>query len=39
MRYGRFATLTDVLQHYDRNFKTRLSEPEKSDLIEYLKAL
>ena len=36
---GRFATLADVVNHYDRHFGTRLSEQEKTDLIEYLKSL
>ena len=36
---GRFATLADVVNHYDRHFATRLSEQEKADLIEYLKSI
>lgn len=36
---GRFATLRDVLEHYNRNFKLGLSDQEKSELIEYLKSL
>ena len=36
---GRFATLADVVNHYDRHFGTRLSEAEKADLIEYLKSI
>jgi hypothetical protein len=36
---GRFATLGDVIDHYDRNFKLGLAEQEKSELIEYLKSL
>ena len=36
---GRFATLKDVLQHYDRNFRLGLTDQEKADLIEYLKSL
>jgi len=36
---GRFATLQDVLAHYDRNFKLGLSDQEKVELIEYLKSL
>ena len=36
---GRFATLTDVVNHYDRHFATRMSEQEKRSLIEYLKSL
>lgn len=36
---GRFATLRDVLEHYDRFFRLGLTEQEKNDLIEYLKSL
>jgi hypothetical protein len=36
---GRFATLGDVVNHYDRHFKLGLSEPDKRDLVEYLKSL
>jgi hypothetical protein len=36
---GRFATLHDVLEHYNRNFKLGLSEQDKVELIEYLKSL
>jgi hypothetical protein len=36
---GRFATLRDVIEHYDGVFKLGLTEPEKGDLIEYLKSL
>jgi hypothetical protein len=36
---GRFATLNDVLEHYDGNFSLNLSEAEKNDLVEYLKSL
>lgn len=36
---GRFATLADVVKHYDTHFKLSLSEQEKRDLIEYLKSL
>ena len=36
---GRFATLADVVNHYDRHFNTRLSEQEKADLIEFLKSI
>jgi len=32
---GRFATLTGVLHHYDRNFKLGLSDPETGDLIAH----
>jgi hypothetical protein len=36
---GRFATLRDVVNHYDGFFKLGLSEGEKSDLVEYLLSL
>jgi hypothetical protein len=36
---GRFATLRDVVDHYDRHFATKLSEQEKLDLIEFLKSI
>jgi len=36
---GRFATLRDVVDHYDRHFRTRLTEQEKADLIEFLKSI
>jgi cytochrome c peroxidase len=36
---GRFATLADVVEHYDSFLKLRLSAPEKKDLVEYLKSL
>ncbi len=36
---GRFATLQDVVQHYDGTFNLGLSAREKSDLVEYLKSL
>jgi hypothetical protein len=36
---GRFATLNDVVAHYDRFFKLSLSEAQQKDLIEYLKSL
>ena len=36
---GRFATLLDVVEHYDRFLGTNLSERQKADLIEYLKSL
>jgi mono/diheme cytochrome c family protein len=36
---GRFATLTDVVDHYDRHFGTRLSPQEKAELIEFLKSI
>jgi hypothetical protein len=36
---GRFATLGDVVDHYNRFFKLRLTSGEKRDLVEYLKSL
>lgn len=36
---GRFATLLDVVDHYDTLFSLGLSDAEKSDLVEYLKSL
>lgn len=36
---GRFATLRDVVDHYDGFFKLGLSAAEKTDLVEYLKSL
>ena len=36
---GRFATLRDVIEHYDNNFRLGLTDREKRDLIEYLKSL
>ena len=36
---GRFATLGDVLDHYDRRFGLGLSAAEKRDLTQYLKSL
>ena len=36
---GRFATLNDVLDHYNRHFKLGLGDAEKSELTEYLKSL
>jgi len=36
---GRFATLRDVVTHYDTQFGLHLSEQEKTDLVEYLKSL
>ncbi|NDQ55484.1 MAG: c-type cytochrome [Acidipila sp.] len=36
---GRFATLQDVIEHYDGLLKLRLTEQEKRDLSEYLKSL
>lgn len=36
---GRFATLRDVVEHYDRFLGLHLSEQQKSNLVEYLKSL
>ena len=36
---GRFATLREVVDHYDAQFGLHLSEQEKTDLVEYLKSL
>jgi hypothetical protein len=36
---GRFASLAEVVNHYDRHFGTRLTEREKADLIEFLKSI
>ena len=36
---GRFATLQDVIQHYNNHLKLVLSQKESSDLAEYLKSL
>lgn len=35
---GRFATLLDVVNHYDNHFHLGLSNPEKADLVEFLKS-
>jgi hypothetical protein len=36
---GRFGTLEDVVQHYNRTFDLKITESEKGDLVEYLKSL
>ena len=36
---GRFATLLDVVNHYNNFKKLRLTDSEKTDLVEYLKSL
>jgi hypothetical protein len=36
---GRFATLMDVVNHYDAFKRLNLSSPEKNDLVEFLKSL
>jgi hypothetical protein len=36
---GRFATLLDVVNHYDGLLKLSLSSAQKNDLVEYLKGI
>jgi cytochrome c peroxidase len=36
---GRFATLDDVVNHYDGHLKLGLTAQQKHDLVEYLKSL
>jgi hypothetical protein len=36
---GRFATLLEVINHYDSLFNLNLSQQEKNDLIEFLKSI
>jgi hypothetical protein len=36
---GRFATLADVVNHYDGHLNLGLTGGEKADLLEYLKSL
>jgi len=36
---GRFATLLDVVNHYNDHFNLGLTPQEKSDIVEYLKSL
>jgi mono/diheme cytochrome c family protein len=36
---GRFATLLDVVNHYDTQFNLQLSDADKKDLTEYLKGI
>ncbi|HMJ09921.1 MAG TPA: hypothetical protein VK524_00880 [Polyangiaceae bacterium] len=36
---GSAATFADVVNHYDSHFELGLTQPEKSDLTEYLKSL
>ena len=36
---GRFATLDDVVRHYDTSFALGLTDQQVHDLVEYLKAL
>ena len=36
---GRFASLNEVVEHYNGHFRLQLTDLEKADLIEYLKSL
>ena len=36
---GRFATLLDVVNHYNQHFNLLLTDQEKRDIVEYLKSL
>ena len=36
---GRFATLLEVVDHYNAQFNLNLIDTQKSDLIEYLKGI
>jgi len=36
---GRFATLMDVVNHYDQHFALGLDRRQRLDLVEYLKSL
>jgi len=36
---GRFATLRDVVEHYNSFFGTNLTERQKTDLVDFLKSL
>ena len=36
---GRFATLLDVVEHYDTAFTLGLTDIQKDDLVEFLKSL
>jgi len=36
---GRFATLLDVVNHYDSLFSLGLTDQQKRDLVEYLKGI
>jgi cytochrome c peroxidase len=36
---GRFATVRDVVEHYDKFLRLSLSEAEKTDLVDYLLSL
>jgi cytochrome c peroxidase len=36
---GRFATLSDVVDHYNARLELTLSEAERNDLVDYLKSI
>jgi len=36
---GRFATLLDVVDHYNTQFNLNLSDANKKELVEYLKGI
>ncbi len=36
---GRFATLEDVVDHYNAHFRLNLTAKEKAELVEYLKSI
>jgi hypothetical protein len=36
---GRFATINDVVAHFDAQFELQLSPAEQSDVAEYVKSL
>jgi hypothetical protein len=36
---GRFETLSDVIDHYDKHFGLGLNQKDRRELIEYLKSL
>ena len=36
---GRFGSLRQVVDHYNRHFSLGLTSAEKTDLVEYLKSL
>lgn len=36
---GSAATLVDVVEHYDTTLGLGLTDPQKADLVEYLKSL
>lgn len=38
-RDGRFATLPDVIRHYDATFDLKLADGEVADLAEFLRSL